>query len=100
MIKKSNIIICHGGPVTIYLSLLYGKQPFVIAREKKYGEHVNDHQLHFCKKLAQEKKIALVTNIDDFSKRRYLQRVPASNFKREHLVINFLDYYTQELAAH
>lgn len=51
--KESRIMITHGGPASIMLSLQYGKIPLVLPREKKYNEHVNDHQVDFCKFLSE-----------------------------------------------
>lgn len=46
-IANSSLIISHAGVGAISASLSYMKKPIVIAREKKYGEHINDHQVHF-----------------------------------------------------
>lgn len=46
-IHQARVIICHGGPATIYQVLESGKIPYVIARERRYGEHVNNHQVYF-----------------------------------------------------
>lgn len=49
--KESRIIITHGGPASIYQSLSFGKIPYVLPREKKFGEHINDHQKLFFEYL-------------------------------------------------
>lgn len=55
LIKNSRVIIAHGGPATIYLALSYAKtKPFVVARDKKYKEHVIDQQLHFAQFMAKK----------------------------------------------
>jgi len=52
-IKKADKIIVHGGPATIYLVVRYAKNmPLIIPRLAIYKEHVDDHQLFFCKYLA------------------------------------------------
>lgn len=48
-IKDARIVITHGGPATFIMPLQMGKIPVVVPRMKKYGEHVNDHQLNFAK---------------------------------------------------
>jgi len=53
-IEKARIVITHGGPSSFIMSLQKGKVPVVVPRQKKYGEHVNDHQLNFVK-LADER---------------------------------------------
>lgn len=49
-IKDAKIVITHGGPSSFILPLQYGKTPIVVPRMKKYDEHVNDHQVEFCRK--------------------------------------------------
>ncbi len=50
-IHQARMVISHGGPATIYQVLASGKTPYVIPRESRYGEHVNNHQVFFCKFL-------------------------------------------------
>lgn len=62
---KADLIITHGGPATFMSVLAKGKIPIVVPRLVKYGEHVNDHQLDFAKKVMNHGyKIFLVENID------------------------------------
>ena len=49
-IKDAKIVITHGGPSSFIIPLQYGKTPIVIPRMRKYGEHVNEHQVDFCKR--------------------------------------------------
>lgn len=63
--KKARIVITHGGPGSIMLPLLFDKKPIVVPRQKKYNEHVNDHQLLFSKYLFDNDYIYMITNIDD-----------------------------------
>lgn len=48
-IKQARIVITHGGPASFIASLQVGKIPIVVPRQKKYGEHINNHQLDFVK---------------------------------------------------
>ena len=50
--NDARIIITHGGPSSIIRCLELGKIPIVVPRQKKYGEHINDHQLDFCRAMA------------------------------------------------
>lgn len=51
LITKANFIITHGGLGSIEDSLKRGKRVIAVARHKKYGEHVNDHQTEIVKKF-------------------------------------------------
>lgn len=49
--EKADLIICHGG-CTQLQAVRLGKVPVVMPRRKKYGEHVNDHQVQLVRALA------------------------------------------------
>ena len=44
---QARIVITHGGPSSIMMALQRGKIPIVVPRQKRYEEHVNDHQVEF-----------------------------------------------------
>ena len=50
-IKEARIVITHGGPASFMMPISNGKIPIVVPRQKKYNEHVNNHQLDFAKKV-------------------------------------------------
>lgn len=62
--EKADIIITHGGPGSIMLALQYGKVPIVVPRQKQFGEHVNNHQVDFTRRLEQDGKIIAIYEID------------------------------------
>lgn len=61
--KDARIIITHGGPASIFLAYNYNKIPIVVPRQKKYDEHVDNHQLLFARRLSKEKKIIIVEEV-------------------------------------
>jgi UDP-N-acetylglucosamine transferase subunit ALG13 len=73
---EARIIITQGGPGSIMLGLARGKIPIVVPRQKEYGEMVDDHQVLFAQKLADEKKILLVRDLAELGEtyRCYEQR--------------------------
>ncbi len=48
----ARIIITHGGPATIMQALAHGKVPIVVPRQADFGEHVDDHQVRFARKIS------------------------------------------------
>lgn len=55
MIKNvagARIVITHGGPASFIMPLQIGKIPIVVPRQKRFDEHVNDHQLEFARNVA------------------------------------------------
>ena len=62
---RANVVITHGGPSSFMEVIKLKKVPIVVPRQEKYGEHVNNHQLVFCKEL-EKRKFPLIL-IDDVS---------------------------------
>lgn len=67
--RKARIVITHGAAASIILALKESKAPIVIPRQKKYGEHVDDHQVWFSKRLEEKKKIIAVYEIEDLAEK-------------------------------
>lgn len=66
LVNRARIVITHGGPSSFIAPLRLSKIPIVVPRLKKFGEHINDHQLSFCEEVARRNKnIILVTEIEE-----------------------------------
>ncbi len=50
-ISTADLVICHGGPATILEVRRHGRVPIVVPRDPSHGEHVDDHQLRFARRL-------------------------------------------------
>lgn len=66
MVREARIVITHGGPSSFVMALEFGKKPIVVPRQVKYGEHVNDHQLFFCKEV--EERMESIIVVEDINK--------------------------------
>ena len=66
LIEEARIIITHGGPSSFIAPLQIGKTPIVVPREKRYDEHVNDHQVKFCKEV--ENRMGTIIVVEDVEK--------------------------------
>lgn len=63
-VADARIVITHGGPSSFIMPLQMGKIPIVVPRKKEFNEHVNDHQVTFCREVAKrQKNIIPVENI-------------------------------------
>lgn len=51
-VNNAKIVITHGGPSSFIMPLQAGKIPIVVPRRKEFNEHVNNHQLSFCREVA------------------------------------------------
>ena len=73
LIEKADLVITHGGVGSIISSIQKGKKVIAIPRLKKYGEHVNDHQLDIVESFD---KLGYIIGITDVSQlENALQRV-------------------------
>lgn len=77
-IAKARLIVCHGGPATIFQVLDAGKIPVVLPRDRRFGEHVNAHQIRFSRFMKKKGLIRLWPDIgsgDQLKSRVGLSRV-------------------------
>ena len=59
-VDEARIVITHGGPSSFIMPLQIGKVPIVVPRQKRFGEHVNDHQVEFCRAIAERQNNIIV----------------------------------------
>jgi UDP-N-acetylglucosamine transferase subunit ALG13 len=52
--RDAAAVVCHGGPGTILGARHMGAVPIVVPRQHRLGEHVDDHQVTFSRRLAAE----------------------------------------------
>lgn len=64
-IEASRLVITHAGAGSTLTCLQCRKRPIVVPRQARYGEHVDDHQLPFAKRLADFGLVRQVLDIDD-----------------------------------
>ena len=66
MVDKARIVITHGGPSSFIMPLQVSKIPIVVPRNCEFDEHVNNHQIDFCHKVAEKQGNIIV--IEDVEK--------------------------------
>lgn len=64
-VKNADIIIAHAGVGTILLCLNHNKIPILFPRNPKLGEHVDEHQLEFCRTMEKQKRALVAYNSKD-----------------------------------
>ena len=84
LIKKSDLIITHGGTGSILMPLKMGKKVIAVPRLAKYDEHVDDHQTQITSVFKEEGYI-LEYNDGDDSNKLYLE---SKKFKPNKYVSN------------
>ncbi len=56
---RADLVVCHGGPATILEARRHGHLPIVVPRDPTRGEHVDDHQQLFARRLGAAGLVAL-----------------------------------------
>ena len=95
-VAEARIVITHGGPSSFLAPLQIGKVPIVVPRQKRFGEHVNDHQVEFCRAVKERMgNIILVEDVrrlpnvidryEDYRKERKLEGMNHNKFFNEQL---------------
>ena len=89
LIEKASIVIIHGGVGSITNAVKKGKKVIVAPRYKKYGEHVNDHQLQITKEFVDKgyvlplyddkNLVKVLKNLKEFKPKKYESNT--DNFK-------------------
>lgn len=65
-ITGADIVVSHAGVGSVLLSLSLGKIPIIIPRQKKFGEHLDDHQCEFARMMKRGKRVICVEDENDF----------------------------------
>ena len=62
-VAQARVVITHGGPATISIARRLGRLPLVIPRRAVLGEHVDDHQLWYARRLEAAGEVILVLDV-------------------------------------
>ncbi len=62
-IEASACIIAHAGAGTTLLCLQYGKKPILVPRQKKFNEHVDNHQVIFARKMQELGRVSVAYDV-------------------------------------
>jgi UDP-N-acetylglucosamine transferase subunit ALG13 len=66
LLDGADVIVCHGGPASIAAAWTRDLLPIVVPRRPDLGEHVDDHQVVFSRKVAQLGHIRLAQTRTEF----------------------------------
>jgi UDP-N-acetylglucosamine transferase subunit ALG13 len=66
LMQRASAIVVQGGPYSMIESLRNGRVPIAVPRQRDLREHVDDHQLAFCRFLAERNEILLATTEEEF----------------------------------
>jgi UDP-N-acetylglucosamine transferase subunit ALG13 len=65
-LRSADVVVTQGGPGGIVQARRAGRRPIVVPRRHGLGEHVDDHQVAFCRRMATEGDVVLAETEDGF----------------------------------
>lgn len=68
-LNKCSVVITHGGTGTIARALKLEKKVLAVPRLKKYGEHVDDHQLQILAEFEESGAVVVAHDGDSFEEK-------------------------------
>jgi len=95
--KGARIIISHAGAGAIITALKYKKPIIVVPRQKRFGEHVDDHQLELARELSKE-GLVTATTVGSLEKAMKICRKPRKVGERKLGLIKALRESLEEFA--
>jgi UDP-N-acetylglucosamine transferase subunit ALG13 len=98
-IDKASILITHGGTSSIIQGLKKEKKVLVVPRRKKYGEHVDDHQVEIAQMFYDLGFIEIVNDIKELYEK--LCEINNKEYKKyesdKSLLLNSISEYLERL---
>lgn len=99
IMKKSNIVITHGGTGAIIGAVKKGKKVIAVPRLAMYGEHVDNHQLQLLKEFDE---MGIIVACYDLEKLGDLyENLPMTNLKpyksNQMTIINSIKEYLKDI---
>jgi UDP-N-acetylglucosamine transferase subunit ALG13 len=66
-IRAADVVISHGGPGVLASARAAGRVPVVVPRRHSRGEHVDDHQVAYARRLATQPGYEVVLDLADLA---------------------------------
>jgi len=80
LLESASRVVCHAGAGTTLLAIAFGHVPVVLPRRRRFGEHVDDHQVLFAERLAERELVLLAS--DETQVPELLRRAPVRGAAR------------------
>lgn len=68
LLARASCVVTHAGPGCVMEARHHGHVPIVVPRERRWGEHVDDHQLAFARSAAAAGLIWMARDAAHFSR--------------------------------
>lgn len=97
MQRKADLIVSHAGTGALVSALKIGKQVIAVPRRKKYGEHIDDHQLQVAEALESQGYLFVVREMEELGSviLRSKEHPISKKYEIPSNVIKMIDDYIQ-----
>ncbi len=95
--REARIIVSHAGVGTILTARKFRKPIIIVPRQKKYGEHIDDHQLEIARELEGHKNIRIIYSIDELEQNLNISYENFDNIKQDNTLVDSLKEYLNNL---
>lgn len=65
LVAKADVVVSHAGPGNLATVRNAGKVPVVVPRSARHGEHVDDHQERYARRLAEVPGYVVVADVSE-----------------------------------
>lgn len=98
-IKQCEMVITHGGTGAIIGAIKKGKKVISVPRLKKYGEHVDDHQLQLLEQFEQLNLIWACSDTEELEKAlKEIKKVRFKEYKSNtNIIIQSIDGFLDQI---
>lgn len=94
---EASVIISHGGTGALISALKMGKQLVAVPRLKKYGEHIDDHQLRVCEAMEEEGYLRCARTMDELEEKICLafEKPIQKKYSRPSKIVETIEEYIE-----
>lgn len=93
--QKSRLTIIHGAS-SVWEFMYKSKKPFIIVpRQKKFGEHINDHQVEFAEEMEKKLGVKVIYDMEDLTPELLMKYNKRIRIKKENF--NHLQSFLKNL---
>jgi len=85
LLEGADVVVTHGGTGSVMLCRKLGRTPVVVPRTHRLGEHVDDHQLPFARRMGDTGDVAVAETEEQFG-RLLDEALSGGNTGRRHRV--------------
>lgn len=84
--KKSRLVIAHSATSLLEFVLTNKKSIITVPRQKKFGEHINDHQVEFAEAISKQTGLLAIYDIGDLTPELLSRYDKVPNINKRNLI--------------